>query len=240
MTSALEGLHAVAYARVSTDDKGQDTNIQIEQIKKWAAANGVVLDAVFDEDVSGTVFPRPKLSEALLTVRTTSASMLVCYDQSRLTRDAEHHLAQIKDIIGEGKTIRYVVSGSMDADSMGVRVMSAIKSVTDDEERRVLAEKTKGALEYRRDVLNIHVGRPARVVVTDAPDTLKKGVIGEKTIVLSTMRALSFAAQGWHPSYVARKILMVPPITFLRALERAKLTEKYQAVCEKANGGRTL
>lgn len=240
MTSALEGLHAVAYARVSTDDKGQDTDIQIEEIKRWAKTNGVVLDAIFDEDVSGTVFPRPKLSEALLTVRTTSASMLVCYDQSRLTRDAEHHLTQISDILGKGKTIRYVVNGSMDANSVGARMLSAIKSVTDNEERKVLSDKTTLAMEYRRDVLNIHVGRPARVVVTDSPDTLKKGLIGEKTIVLSTMRALSFAAQGWHPSYVARKILMVPPITFLRALERAELTEKYQAVCEKANGGRAL
>lgn len=231
MTSALEGLHAIGYARVSTDDKGQDTSIQIEQIHRWAQANGVVLDAVLDEDISGAEWPRPKLSEALLRVRTTNASMLVCYDQSRLTRDAAHQLPLIEDILGN-KVIRYVVNGNADPESAGLRMMSAIKGVTDSEERRVLREKTKLALEYRRDTLNIHVGRPARVIVTDNPDTLRKGLIGEKTIVLSTIKALAYAHNGWSPSYVARKLLNVPPVTFLRALERAQIKAEYFNILE--------
>lgn len=231
MTSALEGLHAIGYARVSTDDKGQDTSIQIEQIQRWAQANGVVLDAVLDEDISGAEWPRPKLSEALLRVRTTNASMLVCYDQSRLTRDAAHQLPLIEDILGN-KVIRYVVNGNADPESAGLKMMSAIKGVTDSEERRVLREKTKLALEYRRDTLNIHVGRPARVIVTDNPDTLRKGLIGEKTIVLSTIKALAYAHNGWSPSYVARKLLNVPPVTFLRALERAQIKTEYFTILE--------
>ena len=234
LTSALEGLHAVGYARVSTDDKGQDTAIQIDLIKKWAEANGVILDSIFEEDMSGAIFPRPRLSEALLTVRTTGASMLICYDQSRLTRDADKHLPLIKDILGKSKVIRFVVNGDQDPDSIGVKIVSAIKGVTDSEERRVLKEKTSNALTYRRDVLHIHVGRPARLVITDSPDTLNKGLIGEKTIVLTSFKALNFAKQGWHASYVARKILMVPPVTFLRALDRAGLTEQYNQILEQA------
>ena len=236
MTTALEGLHAIGYARVSTDDKGQTTAIQIEQIKKWADANGVILDSVYEEDMSGGIFPRPKLSEALLMVRTTGASMLVCYDQSRLTRDADHHLSLIKDILGENKVIRFVVNGDADPDSIGVKMLTAIKGVTDSEERRVLKEKTKLALAYRRDTLNIHVGRPARLIITDHPEQMKKGVIGESTIVLEPIRALSFASQGWTPSYVANKMLKVPPVTFYRALERAGLKEEYETAYRKAIG----
>lgn len=230
MAGELEGLHAVGYARVSTDDKGQDTSIQVEQIRRWAGSAGVVLDAVYEEDVSGAVFPRPRLSEALLMVRTTSASMLVCYDQSRLTRDADAHMPLIRDILGAGKTIRYVVNGADDPDSVGVRMLSAIKGVTDSEERRVLKEKTRLAMAYRRDYLNIHVGRPARIVITDDPGSLRKGLVGEHTMVLDTARVLGFASQGWCPAYVARKILQITPSTFYRALERAGLAERYEEI----------
>lgn len=228
MGSALEGLHAIGYARVSTDDKGQDTAIQIKQIMDWATSNGVILDKIYEEDMSGGIFPRPQLSNALLTLRTTDASILVCYDQSRLTRDAEHHLPLIKDVLGKGKVIRFVVNGDANPNDVGIKIMSAIKGVTDSEERRVLKEKTSLALVYKRDVLNIHVGRPARVIITDHPEEEKKGLIGEKTIVLTTYKTINFAKQGWCPSYVATKLLNVPPVTFIRALQRAKLTEEYQ------------
>ena len=236
MTSALEGLHAIGYARVSTDDKGQDTTIQVEQIKKWAESNGVVLDAVFEEDVSGGVFPRPKLSEALIMVRTSGASMLVCYDQSRLTRDAEHHLPLIKSILGDNKVLRFVVDGDSDPDGLGTKMLTAIRGVTDSEERRKLKERTRLAMEQKRDKEHIHVGRPARVIISDHPEELNRGIINDKTVVLSEIRALSFAAQGWTPTYTANKLLNVPPVTFIRALERAHLTERYREVYNKAVG----
>lgn len=237
MTSALEGLHAIGYARVSTDDKGQDTAPQVEQIRRWADANGVIVDSVYEEDVSGGVFPRPKLSEALLMVRTTGASMLVCYDQSRLTRDAEHHLPMIKDILGN-KVIRYVVDGNSDPNELAGKMISAIRGVTDSEERRKIKERTKINMAFKRDNLHLHMGRPARLIITDSPEEFNKGLITDKTIVLSTIRALSFAAQGWTPSYVATKLLKVPPVTFYRALERAGLKEQYETAYQKAIGVR--
>lgn len=235
--SSLEGLHAVGYARVSTDDKGQDTSVQADAIRKWAVANGVVIDQIIEEEVSGGEFPRPGLSNALITVRTTSASMLVCYDQSRLTRDAEHHLPLIQDLLGKSKVIRYVVNGDADPNSFGMKMLSAVKGVSDSEERRLIKEKTKLAMYKRRDIDHIHLGRPARIVITDHPEELNKGVINERTIVLSVARALNYAAQGWTVSYVAVKLLNIPPATFFRALKRADLDIEYQARYNKAVGG---
>ena len=232
MTSELKGLHAVGYARVSTDDKGQDTQIQIAQIRKWAESNGVILDKIIDEDISGTVWSRPGLSEALLLVRTTSASMLVCYDQSRLTRNADIQLPMIKDILGD-KVIRFVVNGDADPDSFGLKIMSAVKGVSDSEERKILSQKTKLALEHKRDVLHIHVGRPARLIIAESTEGFNEGLIGEKTIVIKPARVLNFAKQGWPPCYVAVKLFNVPPATFLRALERADLKEQYYQVMQE-------
>lgn len=235
MTSELNGLHAIAYARVSTDDKGQDVNIQITAITKWAGTYGVILDAIYSEDVSGAKWPRDELMKAILQVRYSSAAMLVCYDESRLTRDAEHQMPIIKDLLN-GKVIRYVVHGDSDPESFGMRVMSAVKGVADSEERRKLRERTKLALEQKRDVQHIHVGRPARIIICDSTDGFNKGLIGEKTIVLKPSKVLGFAREGWPPCYVAIQLLNIPPATFIRALDRAELKQRYYEVLKAADG----
>lgn len=226
----LDGFHAIGYCRVSTDDKGQDPEIQAKEIQKWADANGVVLDRIYLEEASGVQWPRDELSKALVGIRTGQASILICYDQSRLTRDADAHIPLIKDLMGEGKIIRYVVNGDMDPDSLGVKMVNAIKNVTDSEERRVLREKTSLALQHRRDVLHIQVGRPARLVIADDVSVFPKGKITDSTIVLTPSQALRYAEQGWSVRYVADRILKVPRMTFGRALQSAGLKEEYYRV----------
>lgn len=240
----LDGLHAVGYCRVSTDDKGQDTDIQEQEIRKWAQAQGVIIDAVMSEDISGAVWPRPKLSEAIITVATTQASILVCYDPSRLTRDAEGQLGLIKGLLGTGKTIRYVTNGDLDPDSLGARMMTAIKGVTDSEERKVLKEKTTLALHYRRDVLGVHVGRPAKVIITDTPNKYDNGKIargqedGKKTttIIVTPTQLTNWARNGWKPSYVAVHILQVSPQLFLQVLKKSPYLEDYYKTLKETRG----
>lgn len=229
MTNELKGLHAIAYARVSTDDKGQDPSIQIDAINKWADANGVIIDKAFSEDVSGAVWPRQGLSEAIIMLVTSDASMLVCYDQSRLTRNAPEHLPLIKNLLGS-KVIRYVTNGDADPDSIGVRLVNSIKAETDKEERRVLSQKTSLALIKKRDTENKHVGRPARIIITDDPTKFRIGLITDKTLVLKPSKVLSFAGQGWTPCYVAKKLLDIPPCTFIRELKRAGVYEDYYKI----------
>lgn len=231
----LKDLHAIGYCRVSTDDKGQDTDIQEQAIRQWAQGQGVIIDAIMSEDISGAIWPRPKLSEAIITVATTQASILVCYDPSRLTRDADSQLPLIKGLLGKGKTIRYVVNGDMDPDSLGVRMITAIKNVTDSEERKVLKEKTKLALEYRRDVLHVHVGRPSRLVITEDPEQYNTGKVSKgalegkktQTIVITPNQLFNWARNGWAPSYVAHNLLQVSPQLFLQVLKKSPYMEEY-------------
>lgn len=240
----LEGLHAIGYCRVSTDDHGQDTGIQEQAIKDWAQSQGVTIDAIMSEDMSGAIFPRPQLSMALMTLATTQASILICYDQSRLTRDADHHIPLIKKLIGD-KVIRYVVNGSQDPESVGIRVINAIKGVTDSEERKVLKAKTSLALQYKRDVLHIHVGRPSKIVITDHPEEYNVGKVAQgpreqkktTTRVITPDQLLGWARQGWTPSYVATTLLEVSPQLFHKVLDESGYKEQYYIVLKKAKTG---
>lgn len=230
--SPLEGFHAIGYCRVSTDDKGQMPEIQAKEIQKWADANGVVLERIYLEEASGGQWPRDELSKALVSLRTGQASILVCYDQSRLTRNADEHLPLIKDLMGAGKIIRYVVNGDQDPDSLGVKMVNAIKNVNATEERRVLREKTSLALQHRRDDLHMQVGRPARLVISDDVSEFPKGKVTASTIVLKPSQVMHYAQEGWTVNYVATRILKVPAMTFHRALDSAGLKEQYYKVLQ--------
>lgn len=240
----LKGLHAVGYCRVSTDDMGQTNETQKRLIDQWAEAQGVIIDAYYMDELSGAIFPRPQLAQALITLTTSTASMLVCYDQSRLTRNAPEHIPLINQILG-GKIIRYVTNGDMAPDSLGVRVINAIKGETDKEERAKLHARTREALKTRKDN-GQHVGRPARLIISADTSNLPKGLIassGGSTIhgksrkvttrVLSPAEVLNFARAGFSPYRVAM-ILEVTPTTFNTALKNANLTAQYYAILKGA------
>lgn len=238
MTSALKDMHAIAYCRVSTEpeDKGQSVKNQIKAIKDWANLYGVKIDNIFsDEGISGGTFPRPNLAMALMSLATSPASMLVCYDQSRLTRDAKAHLPLIEKMI-EGKVIRYVIDGDLDTNSLGARMTSAINGVIDEDYRRKLHDKTSLAMK-RKQLEGKHIGRPSKVVITANPRELPKGKIkteeGKSTIILTPEQALNFARQGWTPYKVSKEMLGISPASFIRILTDAHIYEQYKQILEE-------
>lgn len=240
----LKGLHAVGYCRVSTDDMGQTNETQKRLIDQWAEAQGVIIDAYYMDELSGAIFPRPQLATALLTLATSSASMLVCYDQSRLTRNAPEHIPLINQILGD-KVVRYVTNGDMAPDSLGARVINAIKGETDKEERAKLHARTREALKTRKD-RGQHVGRPARLIICADTSSLPKGLIASSdgstihgkarqvdTRVLSPSEALNFARAGLTP-YKVSIMLGISPSTFDNALKNANIKAQYYAILKGA------
>ncbi len=81
---------AISYLRVSTDDKGQDPERQLEIIRPWAKREGVtLLDAVIDEGTSASKtdpFERPKFLTACERARTAGASAIVVECSDRFSR----------------------------------------------------------------------------------------------------------------------------------------------------------
>lgn len=247
MTSALEGMHAIGYCRVSTDpeDKGQTVETQKRQINEWAERYGVEIDGIYaDEGISGGTWPRPMLSMAIMSLVNSPASFLVCYDQSRLTRDAPAHLSQIKKAL-QGKVIRYVTDGDTDPDNLGIRIVSAIKAETDKEERRVLHDKTKAGMATRK-AQGKHIGRPSKVIITDDPDKLPRGQIQARdgtltdksrvprgTVVYSKEQALNWARLGWSANYTAHNVLRMSTSSFIAMMKKAGIYEEYKQILKE-------
>jgi DNA invertase Pin-like site-specific DNA recombinase len=83
-------IQAVPYLRVSTDDKGQDPERQLEIIGPWAEREGVtLLDVVVDEGTSATKtdpFERPRFIEACEQARAAGAMAIVVECSDRFSR----------------------------------------------------------------------------------------------------------------------------------------------------------
>lgn len=83
-------MRAVPYLRVSTDDKGQRPERQLEVVGPWAEREGVtLLDAVTDEGASATKtnpFERPRFVEACERAVAAGAAAVVVETADRFTR----------------------------------------------------------------------------------------------------------------------------------------------------------
>lgn len=230
--SELTGLTAIGYARVSTD-KGQTVETQKRLIMEWAESKGVTIKAIYaDEGISGATFPRPELSQAIVDIQVNHIPILVCYDQSRLTRDGFDDLPIIKKMLGEC-VIRYTTL-DLNPDDLGAKIMSAIKTVTDSEERKTLSDRTKEGMDTRKRE-GKHIGRPAEFMfredIVSAPTgKFKAG----RTLTMSKRELMEYANAGHSLRYVCKTVLIkadgkhVNVATLSNALHDAGLFDEYE------------
>lgn len=261
--SVLNGLHAIAYCRVSTNDKGQTVKTQEREIRAWAERYGVVVDA-WHSDIgkSGDMWPRPGLAMAITDLNiSASAVILVAYSQSRLTRNASEDLPQIKRLLKAGALIRYAEYGDDDPDTLGAKMRDVVTATIDSAELDRLHDRTRKGMETRKRA-GQHVGRPAKVVICDNPETLPKGLIQERdgtvtagtdpndedrqrhykpyargTIVLTKSEVLNYARLGWAP-YKVSKILGISPASFIRLMDKdhADIYDQYREILAEVKG----
>lgn len=80
---------AVIYARVSSAGERQDTERQVEDLTRYAAAAGLEIVAVYREKASGAKEDREVLAECLAFIHTGGADTLLLSELSRLGRNVK-------------------------------------------------------------------------------------------------------------------------------------------------------
>jgi len=94
---------AVAYLRVSREDETVEN--QKSAISEWAKKNGIEIVAFFkDEEVSGAVPPRQRdgYKAMLKFCKDNDVKTIIFYDLSRLSRNLENGLLELKQLAEEG------------------------------------------------------------------------------------------------------------------------------------------
>lgn len=238
MTSPYEGMTAVLYARVSTDDKGQTNETQIREMKRWCERECVTILAVFQDKQSGKDLDRPQFLQAVGRIAAGDVNILLVLDVTRLTRN--NQLGEVRKMIEPFHTqIRFVMD-PLDPDSVGGRITTAVKEVFGAEERRVLSVKTSMGMRTRM-LQGIHCGRPLSMVFSHRVEDNRSRIStdGKKpTRIVSLQAVMELASQGYSVERTA-KVLGVSKTVLSENLETEGRKEGYLEISRNArNSGR--
>jgi len=100
---------AVIYARVSSQNDRQDTTRQVADLKKYASANDMTIQKIFEEHISGAkrLEEREILTQCMAYCKTNSIKYLLISELSRLGRSTLQVLRSL-EILHEAGVCVYI------------------------------------------------------------------------------------------------------------------------------------
>ncbi|HPM00154.1 MAG TPA: recombinase family protein [Bacillota bacterium] len=145
----VKGLAALVYLRVSTEEqaeRGYSIQVQRDEGLKKAVELGCSPENIYifnDEGVSGAFLERPQLMAALDMVknRENNISYFICYDSSRLSRNAAHQLIIVDEIKKSGAKLIFLKNNYQD--NAEGRFQLTVMAAVDEYERARLRLRTE-------------------------------------------------------------------------------------------------
>ena len=145
---------AIGYLRISLDRSDLGPEAQRASIEAWAAREGVeVVSWHFDQGVSGgAAIKRPALLDALASLETECAGLLVVAKRDRLARDTMNAIA-IEGLVAKAGARIVSAAGEgtdADADDPAAFMLRRMLDVFAEYERLVIKARTRAALRVKR------------------------------------------------------------------------------------------
>jgi len=148
------------YARVSTL-KGQDTGLQLEELRRVAEARGWVVVAEYvDEGVSGAKARRPALDALMASARAGEIDVVAVWRFDRFARSVRHLLTALDEFRTLGVDFLSVRENIETSTPMG-RAMFTLCAVVSELEREILRERVQAGVDRARRQ-GRRLGRPQR------------------------------------------------------------------------------
>lgn len=171
MNTPYQGMTAVTYSRVSTDDKDQDPLHQRDEIRQWCEKQGVTIVGEYVEERSAKDMDRPQLMAAIgqiaiASISTTDAvpkvNLLIAWHSSRISRDEQDYKNLSNMIESYGTKIRYV-QNPIETESDAGKLVMDIEAWHNEKFRSDLSDHTKMGMK-QRSLAGNNMGRHYSVV----------------------------------------------------------------------------
>jgi DNA invertase Pin-like site-specific DNA recombinase len=153
------------YARVSTDDKGQDVENQLSVLRDWAKRLGY--DEVLeykDEGISGANSNRPAFIKMRADARQNLFKGILIWSIDRMSREGiSQTLAYIQEFEKYGVFLRSYQESWLDtADSMIKPLLLSMWAWMASFERQRISQRIKAGIQRRKNIGEYHGGRPKK------------------------------------------------------------------------------
>lgn len=147
------------YLRVSTNDKGQDTAMQLREIEAFLKAKNLTEFKIYeDKGFSGTKANRPALNQLMKDCRVGKISEVICWKLDRLFRSLKHLMNTLAEF--ETHSVKFVaLKDGIDLSTASGRLMMQMIGAFAEFEASVIKERVIAGIENAK-AKGICLGRP--------------------------------------------------------------------------------
>jgi len=153
------------YARVSTGNGQQDPEMQLAELRQFAAARGwTVAGEYIDQGVSGSKDRRPQLDRLMTAARQRKIDVILVWKLDRFARSLKHLVCALSDF--ESLGVQFVaLRDNLDLTTPAGRLMTQMIGAFAEFERSLIQERVRAGLRNAR-AKGKRLGRPQRTDVT--------------------------------------------------------------------------
>ena len=164
-------MRTLIYGRVSTNDKGQNPEVQLSELRRYCEARSFPVAHEIVDHGTGSTDNRPGLKRLMALARTRAIDAIIVVKLDRLFRSLKHLVTTLDEFAALGICF-IAVRDSLDYSTPSGRLMAQILGSLAEFEKSLLIERTRAGLEYARSI-GKQLGRPK--VRDDAAITKLRG-----------------------------------------------------------------
>ena len=147
------------YARVSTADKGQDTELQLKDLRAFAHARGwPIHEEYVDEGMSGMLAKRPALDRLPKDCRQRQIDVVLVWRLDRLGRSLKHLIMMLDELQSLGVAF-VALHEQIDCTTATGQLMLHLLAAFAEFERALIRERVKAGLAHAQSK-GQQLGRP--------------------------------------------------------------------------------
>jgi DNA invertase Pin-like site-specific DNA recombinase len=153
-------MRTAIYARVSTQDKGQNVDVQLDELRDYCQRREwEVVSEFVDDGISGTKTDRPALNRLMSDARQRKFDCLIVWKFDRFGRSLAHLILSLQEFDSLGISFVSLRDG-IDLTTPIGRLQFGIISSVAEFERSLIVERTRAGLAHAKRI-GKHCGRPA-------------------------------------------------------------------------------
>jgi DNA invertase Pin-like site-specific DNA recombinase len=193
------------YVRVSTTDRGQDTDNQLHQLQDYAARQRWDIVHVYEDHVSGKTADREAFRRMFEDASKRSFDVVLVWALDRLTREGVFETFEyIRKLTADGVKFESYTEAHFRTTGPAGELMLAISAWIAKQERTRISQRTRAGVE-RAKRAGKHCGRPRKVWRRDLAAKLRaegwswRNISSELGVPVKTIR-VALAECGESPS----------------------------------------
>ena len=134
------------YARVSTLKRGQDTDVQLRELREYAKQRGwLVAGEYVDQGVSGSKDSRPELNRLMLDAKQRKVDVVLVWKLDRFGRSLKHLVNALAELEAVG--VAFVsLRDAFDLTTPAGRLMFGVVAAMAEFERDLIRERVKAGI----------------------------------------------------------------------------------------------